>query len=416
MTSPIPENDRQVEGPPSISLAALFLKFLRFGALAFGGPIAQIAMVRQALVEEERWIGKARFNRLLAVLQALPGPEAHELCVHLGMIARGRLGGLLAGLGFMLPGFVLMLMAGWAYTEWIAGNGGWSGILLGIQVVVLAVILRSVVRIGQHIVETWLLALVAGLSFAATLADVPFWIPLVAGGLAYALARSPLAAILVVTAAIVLAWAARVMVLPGFPAGLPGPSAGASAATAGALFIAGLKGGLLTFGGAYTAIPYVRADTVERGWVSDATFLDGIALAGILPAPLVIFATFIGYVAAGLPGALAITAGMFLPAFGFSLILFERLEALVEHPAFHRVLEGIAAAVVGVIGATFVQLAGATAMNLFAPFAALTALVMFAAALLAAWRLKGTWVTPAILLCGAALGWALLTPGLSSPS
>ena len=233
MTSPFLENDRQVEGPPSISLGALFLKFLRFGALAFGGPIAQIAMVRQALVEEERWIGKARFNRLLAVLQALPGPEAHELCVHLGMIARGRLGGLLAGLGFMLPGFVLMLIAGWAYTKWIAGNDGWSGILLGIQVVVLAVILRSVVRIGQHIVETRLLALVAGLSFAATLADVPFWIPLVAGGLAYALARRALAAILVVTAAIVLAWAARGVVLPGFPAGLPGPGAGASAARRG---------------------------------------------------------------------------------------------------------------------------------------------------------------------------------------
>src|SRR4051812_29675784 len=86
--------------PPALTLAALFWKFLRFGALAFGGPVAQIAMLRQALVEEEHWIGKARFNRLLAVLQVLPGPEAHELCVHLGMVARGRIGGLLAGLGF----------------------------------------------------------------------------------------------------------------------------------------------------------------------------------------------------------------------------------------------------------------------------------------------------------------------------
>ena len=95
--------------PPQISLTALFLKFLRFGFLAFGGPVAQIAMVRQALVEEERWISPARFNRLLAVMQVLPGPEAHELCVHLGMTARGRIGGLLAGFGFMLPGFALML-------------------------------------------------------------------------------------------------------------------------------------------------------------------------------------------------------------------------------------------------------------------------------------------------------------------
>ena len=85
------------DGPPPIRLFPLFLKFLRFGCLAFGGPVAQIAMLRQTLVEEERWLSGPRFNRLLAVMQILPGPEAHELCVHMGMMARGRIGGLLAG-------------------------------------------------------------------------------------------------------------------------------------------------------------------------------------------------------------------------------------------------------------------------------------------------------------------------------
>ena len=188
----IPQAGPRVETAPStISLPTLFLKFLRFGALAFGGPVAQIAMLRQALVEDEQWIGKARFNRLLAVLQVLPGPEAHELCVHLGMIARGRLGGLLAGLGFMLPGLVLMLLAGWAYVTWIAGRTGWTGVLLGVQIVVLAVILRSVVRIGQHIIENRLLGLVAVASLVATLAGAPFWVPLAAGGLAYACRIAP---------------------------------------------------------------------------------------------------------------------------------------------------------------------------------------------------------------------------------
>jgi chromate transporter len=387
---------------PSLSLTALFLKFLRFGALAFGGPVAQIAMLRQALVEEERWIDRARFNRLLAVLQILPGPEAHELCVHLGMVARGRIGGLLAGLGFMLPGLILMLCAGWAYVNWIAGRAGWSGVLLGVQIVVLAIILRSVVRIGQHIIENRLLGLVALASFAATLLGVPFWIPLLAGGLAYALSHRPVLAALVVVGALGAAAAARGLSI-GQPALVANPGV---VAGVGALFIAGLKGGLLTFGGAYTAIPYVRADTVGRGWISDAAFLDGIALAGILPAPLVIFATFVGYIAGGLPGALAITAGMFLPAFAFSLILFERLEAIIENPALHRVLEGVAAAVVGVIAATFVHLAQATATGLTAH---VIALALFAAALLAAWRLKGAWVTPVIIAAGALLGWGLLT-------
>lgn len=384
--------------PPSeLSLSALFLKFLRFGCLAFGGPVAQIAMIRQALVEEERWIDPGRFNRLLAVLQVLPGPEAHELCVHLGMVARGRIGGLLAGLGFMLPGLALMLVAGWLYVGWIAGKAGLTGVLLGVQIVVLAIILRAVVRIGQHIVEDRLLAFVAIASLLATLAGVPFWIPLVAGGFAYAISHRPVAAILVVVAAI--GAAAAIHLTTGSASVVV---ATAAPVTLAALFVAGLKGGLLTFGGAYTAIPYVRADTVGRGWIADGTFLDGIALAGVLPAPLVIFATFVGYVAGGPGGALAITAGMFLPAFAFSLILYERLEAIVENPALHRLLAGVAAAVVGIIAATFVQLGQATGARVTDP---LFALLLFAAALAVVWRVKGAWVTPAVVAGGAMVGW-----------
>lgn len=384
-------------GAPSLSLAALFLKFLRFGALAFGGPVAQIAMLRQALVEQECWIDSARFNRLLAVLQVLPGPEAHELCVHLGMIARGRIGGLLAGLGFMLPGLLLMLAAGWAYVSWVAGNPGLSQALLGVQIVVLAVILRAVFRIGSHIVEDRLLAVIASGSLLATLAGVPFWILLAAGGLAYALSHRSGIALLVVGAALGVAIGARFLDIA--DSGASGMTS--EPVTLAALFVAGLKGGLLTFGGAYTAIPYVRTDTVGRGWLSDATFLDGIALAGVLPAPLVIFATFVGYVAGGFGGALAITAGMFLPAFAFSLVLFERLEALVENPALHRLLAGVAAAVVGIIAATLLDLGYATSVRVSSlPLA----MALFGIALAMVWRMKGGWVTPAMVAFGAIAG------------
>lgn len=382
--------------PPAISLPALFLKFLRFGFLAFGGPVAQIAMLRQALVEEERWIDRSRFNKLLAILQVLPGPEAHELCVHFGIIARGRIGGFLAGLGFMLPGLALMLLAGWLYVRWIAGHMAWNGPLLGIHIAVLAIILRAVFRIGEHILAdrlTWAIALGSAL---VTLADTPFWLPLVAGGAIYALVHKPYLAIAV--AALTFGVAIYFQLAPdshGSMAVIREPS------TIAALFIAGLKGGLLTFGGAYTAIPYVRSDTVGRGWLSDATFLDGIALAGILPAPLVIFATFVGYVAGGLLGALAITAGMFLPAFAFSLVFYERLEAIVEHPALQRVLEGVAAAVVGIIATTFLQLGGAAWSRISSPP---FALILFSVALAVAWRFKGAWVTPAILASGALCG------------
>lgn len=135
-------------------------------------------MIRRELVEEEKWIGSESFNRLLAVLQVLPGPEAHELCVHLGVRAKGRIGGVLAGLGFMLPGFLLMLALACAYTM-LAIDGTWLGALfLGVQAAILAVILRAVQRIGKHIlVDGWLWA-VAILAAVASALGVSFWIVL----------------------------------------------------------------------------------------------------------------------------------------------------------------------------------------------------------------------------------------------
>ena len=99
------------------SLPRLFLRFLRFGALAWGGPAAQIAMIKGECVDQERWVSEETFKKTLAVYQVLPGPEAHELCVYFGRIRGGKLGGFLAGLGFMLPGFLLMLGLSILYVE-----------------------------------------------------------------------------------------------------------------------------------------------------------------------------------------------------------------------------------------------------------------------------------------------------------
>ena len=309
--------------PPSLSLQAIFTRFLRFGLLAFGGPVAQIAMIRRELVDEERWISNAHFNRLLAVLQVLPGPEAHELCVHLGMRARGRIGGLLAGLGFMLPGFVIMLGIGWVYVALSPVMSILIGAFLGVQAAVVAVIVRAVHKIGSHILEDRWLWVVAILGFGATLLGVAFWIVLMGGGAAYALVkagRHGLAAVVSI-AALILALGLH---LQGRHFSTGNVDVVSSTGALPMLWT-GLKAGLLTFGGAYTAIPYVRADTVGRGQISDGEFLDGIAFAGIIPAPLVIFCTFVGFVVGGWVGALAMTVGVFLPAFAFSMIFYELL-------------------------------------------------------------------------------------------
>lgn len=388
--------------PPELSYAALFLRFLRFGVLAFGGPVAQIAMIRRELVEEEKWIGSARFNKLLAVMQVLPGPEAHELCVHLGIRAKGRIGGLLAGLGFMLPGLILMLALAWLYAR-LRIEGGLLGLLfLGAQAAVLAIIVRAIHRIGTHILlDPGLWAVAAGVAFAS-LAGVTFWIALPAAGAAYALGK--LGRFWLV--ALVLSAAAVAALLTGGPATLarPDPIVQTAPETL-ALFVAGLKGGLLTFGGAYTAIPFIRNDTVGRGWMTDAQFLDGLALSGVLPAPLVIFATFAGWISGGPSGALAITLGMFLPAFAFSMIFYERLEAIAEHRRLQLFLAGVAAAVVGLIVVTLIDLSRAFAAR--TPDIAASILI-FVVALGIVYRWQSKLAAPAVLALGAALGALML--------
>lgn len=389
--------------PPRLTYRALFLRFLRFGLLAFGGPVAQIAMIRRDLIDRERWMSSARFNRLLAVLQVLPGPEAHELCVHLGMRARGRIGGLLAGLGFMMPGVLIMLAIGWAYVSLAPVMGLLAGVFLGVQAAVVAIIMRAVQKIGAHILEDrglWGLALIG---FVATLGGVGFWIVLLAGGLAYGLLRArrfALVALVFLGAASLAIW-----LHPGVPGQPPMDPLAAGAATGTlALFWTGLKAGLLTFGGAYTAIPYVRADTVGQGLIEDGTFLDGIAFAGVIPAPLVVFCTFVGFVVGGWAGALAMTAGVFLPAFAFSMIFYERLEAVVAEPRLHHVLSGVAAAVVGIIAATSLQLGWATLQRASSVPAVMA---IFLAALAVVWVWKSRYAGVAVLAVAGLAGWVL---------
>jgi chromate transporter len=381
------------------SLAAIFARFLRFGLLAWGGPVAQIAMIKRELVEEEKWLSPERFNRLLAVYQVLPGPEAHELCVHLGMMKRGRLGGILAGLGFMLPGLILILALAWMYQRLDLQQPAIAALFLGVQIGVIALIVRAVHRIGEHVlVDKWLWA-VAIASAAASWLGVSFWIVLPAAGLFYAAAASRRIALAAAIAALAVA-VALWMTSPG-AALLVAGTLQTSSATVAALFLSGLKAGLLTFGGAYTAIPFVRHDAVGRGWVGDGQFLDSLALSGIIPAPLIIFATFIGYLAGGLGGALAITAGIFLPAFSFALLFYDRLEQVVENPRLHHFLEGVAAGVVGLIAVTAVQLGLAVARSV--PSLAIAAAI-FAMSLAILYWWKSKLNVLAVVVGAASLG------------
>jgi len=387
------------------SLLAIFWRFLRFGLLAWGGPVAQIAMIKRELVEEEKWVEPSRFNRLLAIYQVLPGPEAHELCVHFGMMKGGRLGGLLAGLAFMLPGLLLILAIAWLYQHLDLRQPLIAAAFIGIQIGVIALIVRAVHRIADHtLTDPWLWAIaVASVAFAAL--DVSFWVTLPAAGFAYAAVedrRYALAAFIVVAAVTLAIFIGRNALLVGSQ--VPGGTAEiirAGSVSALVLFLSGLKAGLMTFGGAYTAIPFVRGDAVGRGWITESQFLDSLALSGIIPAPLIIFATFVGYLAGGLWGALAMTAGIFLPAFAFALLFYDRLERVIENERLHRFLEGVAAGVVGLIAVTAIQLGWNVGRSVPSP--ALGAIVLVAGlALLYLWRSKLS--VPVVVLGSGAAG------------
>lgn len=393
--------------PPRMGLVSLFLRFLSFGIRAFGGPMAQIAMIRRELVEREQWISAARFNRLLAVMQALPGPEAQELCVHLGMRARGRIGGLLAGLGFMLPGLLLMLALGWLYFRIDLSEPRLAAALLGVQAGVVGLVLCAVPRIGRHVMTSrWLIGLGVGATIASLL-GVNFWIILIAAGAAHGLAavgRPGAALVALGLAAVAGAVSARLGAESITELSQAIAADGPGQAGLLLLFAAGLKSGLLTFGGAYTAIPLVRQDAIGRGWMSDGQFLDGLALSGVLPAPLIIFTTFVGYVAGGFWGALAMTTGVFLPAFAFSLIFYDRLEAVVDDRRLRALLDGVATGAVGLIAATAIQFAMGLVVGRDEAWL-LAGLALSAASVVWFWR--SGWALPVVLSAAGLIGGAL---------
>jgi chromate transporter len=348
------------------SRPAIFWRFLKFGALAWGGPAAQIAMLKRECVDEEKWVSDETFRKTLAVYQVLPGPEAHELCVYFGRTRAGKLGGFAAGIGFMLPGLVLMLALSALYVETdLAAD--LDTLFYGLNAAVGALVARAIVRLSGSFVTDIPLALIAVAGFALTMfADAAFILVLVGGGIAYEL------------------WTNGERLLHRASSISLGPVAlGLAIGTitlslTGEIFLEGLKAGLVTFGGAFTVIPFLQDAAVDNHeWLTQKEFIDGLAIGGILPAPLVIFGTFVGYLAGGLVGALAITLGIFLPAFVFPIFFHRQFVAIADNDRVRPFLLGVAAAVIGLIGAVVVEIVdtgvvdGWTALIAIAAFVAL---------------------------------------------
>ncbi|KAF9113967.1 hypothetical protein BGX27_000430 [Mortierella sp. AM989] len=383
--SPAPLNEFEDNtNIPKMNLLQIFVFFfLEFGLMAWGGPVAQIARIKERLVIKRRWITVGRFNRVYAVYQMLPGPEAAEICMFFGCLVGGRLGGIVAGLGFIVPGFLAMVLLSYLYT--IAGldNEYFNASFRALQPVVAAMVLKAVFKIGEHAFISsktkkfnnvlFFLAILGALQSALR---INYFITLGVFGIFYNLWSRG------------WKWAAGVIMLLNYVGyaiyvvfkGVPSPTSLAlgiaTVPDMPHLLALGLVAGSLSFGGAYTAIPFVQAEAVILGgWLTNRVFLDGIALGNIIPAPLVIFATFVGFqggntyggLGYAFSGSVLMTLGMFLPCFLFTIAGHSVLERICKNETMASFFDGITGSVVGIIAITALDILKASVIHLPKP-------------------------------------------------
>jgi chromate transporter len=363
---------------PRTRIGELARAFTWLGLTAFGGPAAHLAIMQREFVERRRWLSQERFVDLLGLSSLLPGPTSTEMALGIGF-ERGRWGGLLiAGLGFILPATLIVLVLAILYTA-VGDVSGARLLLYGMAPVVVAVIGHAMIRLAPTACTDVLTSLIGVLAFAASVVGYYLSLALLQpvvvllGGAMIMLLIRRLPALLRgrSPAALALPW--------GDWTTLPPVAAAVASLGLGAIFLTFLKMGLVVFGSGYVLVAFLGSELVGPGYISEQELLDAIAIGQLTPGPVFTTATFIGYLLAGIPGALVATVGIFLPAFvlvGASHPFLPRLRA---NPTISLAIDGLNAAAVGLIAAsvvflgrdalfpdgTFDALAGALALGSF---------------------------------------------------
>lgn len=345
----------------SPNLSALFRVFGRIGLLSFGGPAAQISLMHEDLVEKHKWLTEKQFLGALSFCMLLPGPEAMQLATYAGWRLRGITGGLLAGLLFVLPGATIILALAIFYA-WYGDIPLARALFLGIKAAVVAIILKALTNLSRKaLVKThfWALALLAFLAmfilsvpFPLVIAMAAIWGALTANtsdltetnisGGAPSFSRSCIIAAIWGTlwaTPLISAWLADDQFLVNI-----------------GIFFSKLA--IVTFGGAYAVLAYMAQSVIEtHGWISPQAMIDALGLAETTPGPLILVTEFVAVLAGHIQGGieLAILAGAmalwvtFIPCFLWVFVMAPYVEPLLRRPRLSGALNGISAAVVGVI-------------------------------------------------------------------
>ena len=386
----------QPAGVQKVSMTEIFWYFLRLGWLAFGGPVGQIGLMHLEVVERRRWIDEEEFVRALNFCHVLPGPEALQLAIYIGYRKGRHLGGLLAGILFILPGYITLTALAWIYVRF--GKAPQVlGVLWGFRPVGLALLLAALARISRAALKGIFPVVLAVAAFVAFyVGRLPFILVLAGCGLVF-MARSRASP--APRAAVMLAWLAST-------GGVVGVASVARRLFDVSWFF--LKVGLFSFGGAYAVLPYIREGAVStHGWITDHQMIDALALGETTPGPLISIGIFVGFLAGtgvGAPwlSATAATFWLFLPSFVFVLGAARHMDRLTSRPGVGEFLKGVTSGVVGLMFSISIPLARVAFMpgGRIDAITILLALLAFAALTFWKWRLN----VVVVVLAGGALG------------
>ena len=368
----------------------VFLYFLLLGFINIGGPVAQITMMYNKMVERSHWLSRDRFVRIMGFAHMLPGPEALQLAIYVGYLKKGVLGGILAGLTFIIPGALVMIVLSYLYVTY--GNlPQVNDVLYILKPAVLGIIIAGIIKLSQAAIKnSWLAGILIAAMIAIYFFKIDFLIVLLMAGLAYLLftegfprlKRAP-------------------NILPALIASLPGSLVAAENHWLQMAWLF-LKTGLFSFGGAYASLVFLQRGAVDQfHWLTAPQLLDGVALSVATPGPFMLFTTFVGYLAGGITGAAIATFFVFLPSFIFVIMGAQYIEQVRNNRFVQAFLAGVSAAVVGVILVVSLELVPSALVGV--PSAIIAVLAFVAISLL---KVEVAWVAISAIIAG--IGYAAL--------
>lgn len=373
------------QNPSNSLLKEVFIVFFKLGCFAFGGPAAHIAMMESEIIQKRKWMTQEHFLDLMGATNLIPGPNSTEMTMHCGHERAGKAGLFVAGVAFIFPAVVITGILAYLYVQY-GTLPEVAPFLFGIKPAVLAIIASAVFKLGKKAAKSTELIILGFIVLVVALIGVNEVVALLSAGVLGGLYFYTKSKLLHSTKAI----------LP-FPIVLSGLLTHTSVVK---VFLTFLKVGAILYGSGYVLFAYLDAELVTRGWLTRTELIDAIAVGQFTPGPVLSTSTFIGYQLSGLWGAIAATAGIFLPSFIFVMILNPILPRLQGSKIFRYFLDSVNVAAVAVMLAVLIIMGKETLIDWRAILVALaSAFFVFSR-----YKLNVMW----LIAGGAVLGYLLL--------